>query len=527
MLMKAHHTTRSTRILHPFVFALSPLLFLFAHNMSELTLLERQSLERLLFPSVILLLCTGGLFTCSRIILKDKAKAGILTTLLVAIVFGYGHFYTLVVEKAGIQILFSLGHFSFGYNKLYGLISGVLILLSVYFFKKTSRSFHTLTHFLNVFASILLFLLLGQIVLYEFQRMGDRPQNISYVKEPDTETKMGDTLPDIYYIILDAYGGQHVLSNEFQYDNHEFYDYLRQQGFYVAEESLSNYPCTVFSLASSLNFDYLDQLTDVVGTDSTDQTVAIELIEHNRVVQFLGAKGYKCIHFRTIYAPTARNRHADWEVDCERGLIKDRFLKMYLSTTILDPIIRRLSGTKRERIQCQFAKLAEIAAIPEPTFTFAHIIAPHEPFVFKADGEEVERVSQERFQGTRRFEPEGRKLYIGQLMYVNTQIKELIEILLNTSKQQPIIILQADHGARVPPWETPQLQWFDILNAYYFPEKNVSLLYPSISPVNTFRIMFNLYFQTSFELLPDRSYYSDIYKSPYQFTEILHQKHQN
>ncbi|MDY0096344.1 MAG: sulfatase-like hydrolase/transferase [Candidatus Vecturithrix sp.] len=519
--MKAHHTTRSTRILHPFVFALSPLLFLFAHNMSELTFLERQSLERLLLPSVILLLGTGGLFTCSRIILKDKAKAGILTTLLVTIIFGYGHFYTLVVEKAGIQILFSLGHFSFGYNKLYGLISGVLILLSVYFFKKTSRSFQTLTHFLNIFTLILLFLLLGQIFLYEFQRVRNQPQKVSYVKEPDTETNMEDTLPDIYYIILDAYGGQHVLYNEFQYDNREFYDYLRQQGFYVADESLSNYPCTVFSLASSLNFDYLDQLTDVVGTNSTDQTIAIGLIENNKVMQFLGEHGYKRIHFKTIYAPTARNRNADWEVDCERGLISDRFLKMYLSTTILDPIIRRLSGTKRERIQCQFAKLAEIAAIPEPTFVFAHIIAPHEPYVVMANGEEVDPMSQKKFQGTRRFEPEGRKLYIEQLMYINKQMKTLIENILKNSHQKPIIILQADHGARVPPWDTPQLKWFDILNAYYLPGGNVSLLYPSISPVNTFRIMFNLYFQTSYELLPDRSYYSDMYKSPYKFTEVL------
>ncbi len=98
---------------------------------------------------------------------------------------------------------------------------------------------------------------------------------------------------------------------------------------------------------------------------------------------------------------------------------------MYLSTTILDPIIRRLSGTKRERIQCQFAKLAEIATIPEPTFTFAHIIAPHEPFVFKADSEEVERVSQERFREPGDLNRKERKLYIGQLMYVNTQIKRI------------------------------------------------------------------------------------------------------
>ena len=67
--------------------------------------------------------------------------------------------------------------------------------------------------------------------------------------------------PDIYYIILDAYGREDVLMEMFNYDNTSFLRFLESKGFYVAECSQSNYAQTMLSLTSSLNFDYLDSLT--------------------------------------------------------------------------------------------------------------------------------------------------------------------------------------------------------------------------------------------------------------------------
>jgi hypothetical protein len=57
-----------------------------------------------------------------------------------------------------------------------------------------------------------------------------------------------------------------------------------------------------------------------------------------------------------------------------------------------------------------------------------------------------------------------------------------------------------------------------ILNAYYFPEKQ-PVFYPTITPVNTFRLLFDTYFDESYPLLDDLSYFSS-YKDPYNFTEI-------
>ena len=45
--------------------------------------------------------------------------------------------------------------------------------------------------------------------------------------------------------------------------------------------------------------------------------------------------------------------------------------------------------------------------------------------------------------------------------------------------------------------------WRMVLNAVYLPNNGEALLYDSISPANTFRVIFNHYFDTNFDLLED------------------------
>ena len=45
-----------------------------------------------------------------------------------------------------------------------------------------------------------------------------------------------------------------------------------------------------------------------------------------------------------------------------------------------------------------------------------------------------------------------------------------------------------------------------ILNAYHLPGDGIEALYPNISPVNTFRVIFNEYFGFNLPLLEDQSY---------------------
>ena len=75
--------------------------------------------------------------------------------------------------------------------------------------------------------------------------------------------QLPETPPDIYYIILDGYGRQDALMEDYGYDNTAFLNFLEEQGFFVADCSRSNYSQTKFSLLTSLNMDFVEELVDV------------------------------------------------------------------------------------------------------------------------------------------------------------------------------------------------------------------------------------------------------------------------
>ena len=60
---------------------------------------------------------------------------------------------------------------------------------------------------------------------------------------------------------------------------------------------------------------------------------------------------------------------------------------------------------------------------------------------------------------------------------------------------------------------------FSILNAVYLPHADKVVDYRRYSPVNTFRLLFNLYFKTNLELLPNHHYYTT-WAHPFKFREI-------
>ena len=98
--------------------------------------------------------------------------------------------------------------------------------------------------------------------------------------------------------------------------------------------------------------------------------------------------------------------------------------------------------------------------------------------------------------------------YINQLHYLNELILETISELKENSRGEAIIIIQADHGAPIDWNGSDEILKLGILNAYYLPDLSMSsILYDSISPVNTFRIIFKHYFGADLEIQPDISVY--------------------
>jgi hypothetical protein len=173
--------------------------------------------------------------------------------------------------------------------------------------------------------------------------------------------------------------------------------------------------------------------------------------------------------------------------------------------------IRSPNEQHRERILFVFDRLERVPEIQGPKFVFAHIMAPHPPYSFMADGTAVA-------------DPDVFSLldysthkdgYRNQVTFVNRRVLEAVTAILGGSDVEPIIILQGDHGAT----GATQEDRMKILNAYYLPGGGGEAVYPEISPVNSFRVVFNEYFGAHLALLEDRSYYSPVGRV-FRLTEV-------
>ncbi|MBM3245409.1 MAG: LTA synthase family protein, partial [Candidatus Omnitrophica bacterium] len=292
---------------------------------------------------------------------------------------------------------------------------------------------------------------------------------------------------------------------------HEFLDYLESKGFYIATESRSNHALTFLSLASSLNMEYLNRFQDELGIESTERRILYEAIKNNKVMAFFKTRGYKFVHFSSGWDATNRNSSADLEFN--HGYL-DEFMTVFIQTTILEPFVRHLiERDSRKRILDTFASLSGSHKIKGKKFVFAHVLCPHPPFIFGANGEFVPETKLE-MSGDVWAQKEN---YLNQLLFINKLVKGFIEEVLSMSQNPPIIILQADHG----PWVSygKMDETMSIFNAYYLPPGGEKLLYKTISPVNSFRLIFNFYFGLNYRLLEDRNYYSDC-ETPYSFIDV-------
>lgn len=314
---------------------------------------------------------------------------------------------------------------------------------------------------------------------------------------------------DIYYIIVDGYGRADILQDYFGYDNRKFVDFLTSKGFYVAAESRANYMQTALSLSSAFGMDYLNFLGNDMK-DSQNRGPLTVLFHDSPVRASLEEAGYQFITIASPYL-LSQIRNADQYLSCFSSPATE-FEALLLSTTIAGVFIEDFHldfplpnyETHRAFIRCDLQLLPEVAAMSGPKFVFVHILAPHPPFVFDGFGNPIQPdrpyfiADATGFNGTRAEYILG---YTGELTFLNTGLTEMLTGILENSVNPPLIIIQGDHGpgsmtSFISPDETCLRERFSILNAYYFPDQNYADLYPAITPVNSFRVIFNTYFRT-------------------------------
>lgn len=483
---------------HPIFFTLYAVLALIAVNIniSQMSLTDgiRPLIFSLLMGFLVLLICRG--------IIKNPELAALTATWSILIFFFYGHIYEIFENAQGIFAF--LGH----HRYLLPLWAG-LWLLGIWFIQKKLGNAGNFNRILNWTSLAMVVISIIQICWYKYQGWQQKKVETAMVSSsaisggPDVAYR-----PDIYYIILDSYLREDALAS-LGFDNSEFIEELSAMGFYVADCSQSNYATTPFSLSSSLNMDYLNGFAPTVLEEKENPIVLGSYIRHSRVREEFSKLGYQFVAIESG-VPWKEIVDADLYLLTEnpepegfaRFLTISEFEMIFLRTTLLriivessgvfpttkTPVFKTPEQTHYELVNSILDQLGDLYTLPGPKFVFAHIVSPHIPYVFGPEGE---------FKVTRSFDPG----YFNNVNHLNKSILEIIQSLIENSAQPPVIILQGDHG-----W-TDDLR-MAILNAYYLPGGGSSGLYPEISPVNSFRVILNEYFDKDFPLLPDISYFS-------------------
>jgi len=465
----------------PILFAVLPTLFLYAHNTREVS--AGQILRLVLFSVFGAL----GLWLLLRPLMKNAVKTGMATTVCVIFFFSYGRLLDLL---AGWDLFVPKHSY---------LLPVVLLVLGycLYFIRILRTDFEKPARILNVVAATLIMVNLMSIALSVSKR-APSPYDLDLHDDVAAQVDLSESAakPDIYYIILDEYAHPSTMLEYYDYDNSEFLSELVDQGFFIASNSTAANLWTQRAIASYLSMEYIP--------DAVSNEVCYQRIANSPVVGNLKSMGYRYVYFGSWFKYEVNaDVYYNFYYSSGGSATLDNFPRTLWNTTMARPFYDHLTGSIYagqyrsaivETIQC----LKMMPNLEGPKFVFAHVLCPHFPFVFGPKGEYVDPVNW--------YNGKDKRFYLGQYRFITEEIEGVIAALLEESSSPPIIILQSDHGLRemLPGIKVGSGEWQKVLNAYYFPGDGKEDLYDSISPVNSFRVVFNRYFGAHYDLLEDQ-----------------------
>lgn len=488
---------------HPILFAVYPPLHLLAHNLAAVRA------QATLIPLAVAAVAAGLLWLAASAGLRSGGKGAILSTTVAALFFAHGHV---------------LGLMGGGQQASWLLIAGGCILIAglVMLLRRWSGDPRPWNRVLDGVATILALMVLVPIVRAELRPAANLPTDDAAIR---TEAPLG-YLPDIYIVILDGMGREDILREVHGVDLSPLQGELEQRGFSIATRATANYSQTSLSLSALLNADYITNLLPRHRRTFRNRQDLNELVRNNKVVRILRGLGYQLV---TIAGASELAVQADPDVNYRGGALNE-FQAALLATTPLPTIASALAGggddaldpfaQHRRTLRYQLEKLPHVTAPPGPKVVFTHILAPHPPFVFAADGSAV--TPGYEFNIGERYAWDGYvEGYRGQATWLARRLPAVVDGILAASRRPPVILLMGDHGPasrwiahwkRTGSFETDDptiiAERMPIFLALHMPSGPGGEVYAGLTPINVFPLVFERCFGKPASLWPDHSFFS-------------------
>ncbi len=456
---------------------------------------------------------------------KNIQKSAIFTSLLIISIFGYGHLLPFAENIFGKNLPNDVLSFTFF----------ALLLISIIWLRKlSSLESLKITNVIFVISAALVIYNLFLIASFEISQYRANQENVSeeFGMVAEVFTGPEKVFPDIYHIVLDAHTRSDVIKNRYGYDNSSFIDQLSDMGFFIGTCSQTNYWQTDLSMGSTFRMDYL-QDDEIFGGTLPDWGAS-------PVFKILRSHGYQVITYKTRithnndigedilisrsnpsstlfeekkFAAFERLSLASGLNDFELTFFQTTWFSSWLNLIVnysdIFPLAEEIkiagnvydpdlvnSLNYRHYLETLFV-MEDLPNAPKidiegPKFVYIHIASPHEPFIFNANGDYFRRDRESNLI-------EG---YRNNIEFLDSRFGDIIKSIIEGSDTPPLIIIQGDHGLN----GTAASTLLPILNAYYLPSFPTEKLYESISPVNTYRQIFDHYFGIDLGLLEDKSF---------------------
>jgi hypothetical protein len=507
-------------VLHPIMFALYPVAFLYSGNKALYAFSVTYA------PAAVSVLAAGLVWLVLKNVLSDWNRAAIATSAVMMAIFSYGSVSQAVDGLAG------GGESDFWAKTIAGCL--IVVIAVGLFALRSGRHLGQANYILNVVSIFLVAAPLFQAALWSFSMDSlaeTIPDRTEFNANPIPEGMAGG--PDIYYLVLDGYASEAFLREDYRFDTSANVAALEARGFTIANDAVANYPFTLVSVNSSLNFTYLQDVFSEELAVASGHRFLGDLMRDNRAVRLLKSAGYQVVTFEGEY----------WEANIggvDVNLKEWWFLNVFslgiLQMTPLPAVLDALGYSAlyemhRVRTEYPLTHMRQAVDTPGPKFVYAHMYFGHPPFVFGENGERVSSaVDYSWNDGSRLLDGDGvaqtayRDGYRAQVTYLNKRLLEAVDQILANSERDPIIIMHGDHGPGAR-YDNESLantdvdERYSIFYAAHLPGGGNEEIYESMTPVNGLRIVFNRYFGTSYSLLDDRSYFAS-YSLPYAYTTV-------
>ena len=319
--------------------------------------------------------------------------------------------------------------------------------------------------------------------------------------DPEQVTFQGEK-PNVYYFIVDEYGGTENLSRYFDFDNEEFVTYLKDNKFNVSdttENTESIWTATLVPNLLNISYAVEDEIPARAKEKYMDNPLLMQLFRNNGYqVNLISDQAFVGETGATLISPKQYPEritgivfdHSIYAVlPYVRGWLRDR---MGLEDTM----------SRRDHLLEIFQSMETCTDYvgSEPTLTVGYVGCPHYPFVFDAEGNPTDQHQNVK----------DHHYYLDQIRYLNSVLEITFNRILEKDPEA-VIVIQSDHGARYPgqmllfygepdydPFlETPFMQ--NSLNCVYWGGRALEI--EGETGINTWRILLNEMFGTDFSML--------------------------